>query len=185
MTRAHRTGFSFFVVGTKKRIELGVRRRVIRMVIQPFDTETSAATRWKPAVAGHHVAAPPAERAHTLMPFVHASPPLLDFSRPKVVQRFPVINHVIMGGVLTSRLVSSRRVAQWSSRGRGRSKITAALPRCMARSLPGGIRCPTVDGSWQRPAPQAQRRVQVPAEVKRYTRKIQATNTAPVESKKS
>ena len=108
LTRAHRTGFSFFAVGTKKRIELGVRRRVILVVSPPFDTETSAATRWKPAVAGHQVAAPPAELPHTLMPFVQASPPLLDFSRPKVVQRFPVINDVIMGGVSTSRLVGWR-----------------------------------------------------------------------------
>ena len=51
------------------------------------------------------------------MPFVHASPPLLDFSRPKVVQRFPVINHVIMGGVLTSRLVSSGGAMEFEGQG--------------------------------------------------------------------
>lgn len=42
----------------------------------------------------------------TLMPFAHAGPPLLDFSSSEVVQRFRVINDVVMGGVSTSRLRS-------------------------------------------------------------------------------
>lgn len=41
------------------------------------------------------------------MPFAHAGPPLLDFSRPEVVQTFWVINDVVMGGVSTSRLGST------------------------------------------------------------------------------
>ena len=43
----------------------------------------------------------------TLMPFAHAGPPLLDFSRSEVVQTFRVINDVVMGGVSTSRLSST------------------------------------------------------------------------------
>ena len=43
----------------------------------------------------------------TLMPFAHAGPPLLDFSRSDVVQTFRVINDVVMGGVSTSRLRST------------------------------------------------------------------------------
>jgi hypothetical protein len=41
------------------------------------------------------------------MPFAHAGPPLLDFSRSEVVQRFQVINDGVMGGVSTSRLSST------------------------------------------------------------------------------
>ena len=37
------------------------------------------------------------------MPYAHAGPPLLDFSRPEVVQTFRVINDDVMGGVSTSR----------------------------------------------------------------------------------
>ena len=43
----------------------------------------------------------------TLMPFAHAGPPLLDFSRPEVVQTFRVINDDVMGGVSTSRCRST------------------------------------------------------------------------------
>jgi NADH dehydrogenase [ubiquinone] 1 alpha subcomplex assembly factor 1 len=43
----------------------------------------------------------------TLMPFAHAGPPLLDFSSSEVVQTFRVINDVVMGGVSTSRLLST------------------------------------------------------------------------------
>jgi len=42
----------------------------------------------------------------TLMPSAHANPPLLDFSRPEIVQAFRVINDDVMGGVSTSRLRS-------------------------------------------------------------------------------
>jgi hypothetical protein len=38
-----------------------------------------------------------------LMPFAHAGPPLLDFSRSEVAQTFRVINDEVMGGVSTSR----------------------------------------------------------------------------------
>jgi NADH dehydrogenase [ubiquinone] 1 alpha subcomplex assembly factor 1 len=41
------------------------------------------------------------------MPFAHASPPLLDFSRSEVAQTFRVINDGVMGGVSTSRLRST------------------------------------------------------------------------------
>ena len=41
------------------------------------------------------------------MPFAHAGPPLLDFSRAEVVQTFRVINDGVMGGVSTSRLRST------------------------------------------------------------------------------
>ena len=43
----------------------------------------------------------------TLMPSVHADPPLLDFSSPEVVRTFRVINDGVMGGVSTSRLSST------------------------------------------------------------------------------
>jgi NADH dehydrogenase [ubiquinone] 1 alpha subcomplex assembly factor 1 len=39
----------------------------------------------------------------TLMPFAHAGPPLLDFSRSEVAETFRVINDEVMGGVSTSR----------------------------------------------------------------------------------
>jgi NADH dehydrogenase [ubiquinone] 1 alpha subcomplex assembly factor 1 len=39
----------------------------------------------------------------TLMPFAHAGPLLLDFSRSEVIQTFRVINDDVMGGVSTSR----------------------------------------------------------------------------------
>lgn len=39
----------------------------------------------------------------THMPFAHAGPPLLEFSRSEVVQTFRVINDDVMGGVSTSR----------------------------------------------------------------------------------
>lgn len=39
----------------------------------------------------------------TLMPFAHAGPLMLDFSRSEVVQTFRVINDDVMGGVSTSR----------------------------------------------------------------------------------
>lgn len=42
--------------------------------------------------------------ALTLMPFAHAGPPLLDFSRSEVVRVFRAINDGVMGGVSTSRL---------------------------------------------------------------------------------
>jgi hypothetical protein len=45
--------------------------------------------------------------ALTLMPFAHAGPPLLDFSRSEVVQTFRVINDGVMGGVSTSRVSSA------------------------------------------------------------------------------
>ena len=38
----------------------------------------------------------------TLMPFAHAGPLLLDFSRSEVIQTFRVINDDVMGGVSTS-----------------------------------------------------------------------------------
>jgi hypothetical protein len=41
------------------------------------------------------------------MPFAHAGPPLLDFSRSEVAQTFRVINDEVMGGVSTSRLSST------------------------------------------------------------------------------
>ncbi len=41
------------------------------------------------------------------MPFAHAGPPLLDFSRPEVAQTFRVINDGVMGGVSTSMLRST------------------------------------------------------------------------------
>jgi len=43
----------------------------------------------------------------TLMPFAHAGPPLLDFSRSEVAQTFRVINDDVMGGVSMSRLRST------------------------------------------------------------------------------
>ena len=43
----------------------------------------------------------------TLMPFAHAGPPLLDFSRTEVAQTFRVINDDVMGGVSRSRLSST------------------------------------------------------------------------------
>jgi len=43
----------------------------------------------------------------TLMPFAHAGPPLLDFSRLEDTQTFRVINDDVMGGVSTSRLSST------------------------------------------------------------------------------
>ena len=43
----------------------------------------------------------------TLMPFAHAGPPLLDFSRSEVAQTFRVINDDVMGGVSRSRLSST------------------------------------------------------------------------------
>jgi len=43
----------------------------------------------------------------TLMPFAHAGPPLLDFSRSEVAQTFRVINDEVMGGVSMSRLRST------------------------------------------------------------------------------
>ena len=43
----------------------------------------------------------------TLMPFAHAGPPLLDFSRSEVARTFGVINDDVMGGVSTSRRCST------------------------------------------------------------------------------
>jgi len=43
----------------------------------------------------------------TIMPFAHAGPPLLDFSRSEVAQTFRVINDEVMGGVSMSRLRST------------------------------------------------------------------------------
>ena len=40
----------------------------------------------------------------TLMPFAHAGPLLLDFSRSEVIQTFRVINDDVMGGISTSRI---------------------------------------------------------------------------------
>ena len=134
MTRAHRTGFSFFAVGTKKRIELGVRRRVISVLSPSFDTETSAATRWKPDVAGHQVAPPTREAS----PHTHA----VCAGQPSAARFLPSQSRSEVSGHQPRHLgrrfnVSARRVAQWSSRGRGRSNIMATLPRCVARSPSG------------------------------------------------
>lgn len=41
------------------------------------------------------------------MPFAHAGPPLLDFSRSEVVQTFWLINDDVMGGVSRSRISST------------------------------------------------------------------------------